>query len=103
MNLGFGSLRRFNQHVAAVTTLVDELNCAGDFGEEGVIFAAPDVCSRFDRGPALADDDGAAGDKLAAESFYAKALRVGVAPVSGTAYTFLRSHNNSLSILPRVK
>ena len=49
---------------------------------KSVVFAAADVCAGLNAGAALADDDGAAGDKLTAESFYAKALRVGVAPVS---------------------
>src|SRR5579859_2601841 len=84
-SLCFGSLCGLNQDVTAGASLVDELDGAGNLGEERVILAAANVGAGLNAGAALADDDGAAGDKLAAESFYAKALRVGVAPISGTA------------------
>ena len=79
------SLRGLNQHKTSGAAFVNKLDGAGDLGEKSVIFAAPDVCAGLNAGAALAYDDGAAGDKLSAESFYAKPLRVGVAPVSGTA------------------
>src|SRR5690349_2478471 len=83
--LGLGGLGRLNQHITAGAPFVDELDGAGDLGKQSVVFAAANVGAGLDAGAALADDDGAAGNKLAAESFYAKPLCVGVAPVSGTA------------------
>lgn len=76
---GFGW---FHEHETARAAFVDELDGAGDLGEKRVILAAADVCAGLNACAALANDDGAAGDKLPAESFYAKPLCVGVAPVS---------------------
>src|SRR3979490_1927049 len=84
-NLGLRGLGRLNHYVAAVAAFVDELDGAGDFGEKSVIFAASDVCARLERCTTLANDDGAARDELTTECFNAKPLRVGIAPVSGTA------------------
>src|SRR6185437_16758118 len=84
-NLSFRSLGGFYEHEAARAALVHELDSAGDLGEERVVFPAANVCAGLNTGAALADDDGAAGNKLSAECFYAKPLRVGVAAISGTA------------------
>src|ERR1041384_7429603 len=64
-------------HAAAV----GELDDAGDLGEERVVLAAAYVGAGLDAGAALADDDGAAGDELSAESLDAKPLRVRIAAV----------------------
>ncbi len=45
----------------------------------------PDVLAGLDRGAALPNDDRAAGNQLAAEDLHAQPLRVGIAPVFGTA------------------
>ena len=83
--LGLRALGGLNQHIATGAAFIHELNGAGDLGEKSVIFAATDICAGLNAGAALADDDGAAGNKLTAECFYAQPLRVGVAPVSRTA------------------
>jgi len=47
---------------------------------------------------ALADDDGAGLDELAAVGFHAEVLRVGIASVLGGTGAFLMSHDNNLSV-----
>src|SRR5580765_8821756 len=70
-NLGLRGFMGLYQYVTATGTLVHEFNGTGDLGEERVIFAASDICAGLDAGTALANDDCAAGNKLAAEGFYA--------------------------------
>ena len=67
---------RDDGHKLAQLPAVTELDHAGDLGEQGVIFAASYVEAGLQPRAALAHDDGAAGDKLSAECFYAKPLRV---------------------------
>jgi hypothetical protein len=62
-----------------------ELDAAGDFGEEGVVFAAAYVEAGLYTGATLADDDSAAGDNLSAKCFKAEPLGIGVAAISGAA------------------
>ncbi len=50
---------------------IAKLDGAADLGEEGVILADADVEAGLDRCAALPHDDGATGDKLAAEGLYA--------------------------------
>ena len=64
---------------------VSKFDYAGDFGKQSVVLAEPDVDAGFDAGAALAHDDGAAGNKLAAEGLDPKALRIRIAPVFRTA------------------
>src|SRR5581483_2998390 len=64
---------------------VVELHHARHFGEQRIVLAPADVQARLDLGAALANDDRPAGDQLAAENLYTEPLRVGIAPVSGTA------------------
>src|SRR5208282_857229 len=73
--------QRFDHHELAHRTLVQKFDAAADFREEGVVLAAADVQAGFDPSAALANDDGAAGDNLSAESLEAQALSVGVASV----------------------
>src|SRR5208282_313891 len=79
--LRFDSLG-LDHHKLAHRSLVEELDASGDLGKESVVFAASNVQTGFNPRAALADDDGAAGDQLSAESLKAKPLRVRVAPVS---------------------
>src|SRR5512139_1680952 len=71
-----------------------------DQREEGVVLSHPDVGAGVDRGPPLADEDGAGGDGLAAEPLHAEPLAVAVPAVSGAAYAFLVRH--AVSPCPRV-
>src|SRR5689334_4523812 len=64
-----------------VLTAVLEADHAVDLGEQGIVLAAADVQAGLERGSALANQNGAAGDRLAGEALHAEALRVGVATV----------------------
>src|SRR5579863_4158005 len=68
-------------HAAAIA----EFHDAADFREQGVVTAPADVFARLDAGAALANDDRTARHRLASEHFHAQPLRVGIAPVLGTA------------------
>src|SRR5512143_60578 len=76
----------------AVFPHAGELDHAVDQGEQGVVLPDPDVVSRVDRGPPLADDDAPGGDGLAAEPLHAKPLALAVPPVSRTADAFFMRH-----------
>ena len=60
-----------------------ELDGAGDEREQRVVAAAADAVAGVEVGAALADDDLAGVDQLAAEALDAEALRVGVTTVAG--------------------
>ena len=60
-----------------------ELDRAGDEREQRVVAAAADAVAGVEVGAALADDDLAGVDDLAAEALDAEALGVGVATVAG--------------------
>jgi len=70
-----------------------EFDFAVGEGEEGVIAADAYVKAGVELGSALADDDGAGGDLLAAVGFYAAVLGVAVAAVPGAALTLLVCHD----------
>src|SRR5690625_3598600 len=72
-----------------------ELDGAGRQGEQGVVLAAADVVTGMELRAALADEDLARVDELAAETLDAEALRVGVAAVPGGAVTLLRCHSEA--------
>ena len=61
---------------AAVLATVLEPYDAVDLGEKGVVLATADVEAGLERGSALANQNGATGDRLAAEALHAEALRV---------------------------
>ncbi len=69
-----------------------ELDRTGREGEQGVVAAAADVDAGVEVGAALADDDLARADDLAAEALHAEALRVGVATVAGGACALFVCH-----------
>ena len=58
---------------------------AGNFRKQRVVFAPANVFAGLERRAALAHNDGTARDQLAAEYLHAEPLRVGIAPVFGTA------------------
>lgn len=66
----------------ATATGLAIFHAPGDFCEEGVVFAASDVCAGMKFGAALAHEDAATGYDLAAVSFGAEALCVTVATVT---------------------
>src|SRR5687767_10068549 len=69
-----------------------ELDLAVDQGEDRVVLADADVEAGNELRAALAEDDGAGGDGLAAVSFYAEVLGVGVAAVAGGAGALFMCH-----------
>src|SRR3954465_3002159 len=72
--------------------LLAELDRARREGEQGVVAATADVDAGVEVGAALADEDLARVDDLAAEALHAEALRVGVATVAGGACALLVCH-----------
>ena len=75
-------LYRLDHHELAHLSFVQELDAAGDLGEESIVLAAAHVQARLYARAPLPDDDGASGDDLSAERLKAKPLRVRIAPVS---------------------
>jgi hypothetical protein len=69
----------------ALAATVAVLHHAGHLGEERVVLAPPDVIAGLDPRAPLADDDRSAGHQLSAEQLHAQPLRIGIAPVFGTA------------------
>jgi len=69
-----------------------ELNPAGCEGEQGVVLAASHVVAGVEVGAALANDDLAGVDFLAAETLHAQALGIGVAAVTGTGNALFGCH-----------
>src|SRR5207237_4628752 len=69
-----------------------EADVAVDQRENRVIAAEADILTRQELGPALADNDVAGDDQLAAESFYTEPLAHAVAAVLNAALSFFMSH-----------
>jgi hypothetical protein len=73
-----------------------EADVAVGEGEEGVIAAHADVIAGVELGAALADEDGAGGNELAAVTFHAETLAVAVAAVACRSLTFFMCHDGLL-------
>src|SRR5262245_55116331 len=69
-----------------------EPDVAVDLREQGVVVAATHVEAGLEASPALAHEDAAAGDELAAEALDAEHLRVRVTTVPGAADALLVRH-----------
>src|SRR5690242_21366167 len=76
--------------LAAAT--VAELHGTGSQREQGVVATATDAGTRVEVGAALADEDRAGRDDLAAEALDAEALGVRVTAVTGRACALLVCH-----------
>src|SRR5206468_3722109 len=63
--------------------------------EQGPVAPGADVAAGDEFGAALADDDAARRDELAAKTLHAQPFADAVAPVANTALTFLMCHNLS--------
>src|SRR3954453_8155078 len=72
--------------------VVLELHLARGLREDRVVLAEPCVQAGLNPPPALAHDDGAAGDDVAVVRLDAEPLRVGVAAVPRAALSFFVSH-----------
>jgi hypothetical protein len=87
--LGCGGL---DADEAAVASAVGELDDAGDESEERVVLALADVFAGLMARAALADENRACVDELAAEALYAEPLSVRIAAVCRGAAAFLMCH-----------
>src|SRR5690606_36688683 len=85
-------LRRDDEVDDLETALGVDLHGARLEGEQRVVATAPDVGAGVEVGAALADDDLAGLDDLAAEALVAEALRVRVATVTGGLCALLVRH-----------
>jgi hypothetical protein len=70
-----------------------KLHLAVDEREQGVVATEADAGARMELGAALADDDVAGFDGLAAEDLDAEVLRVGIAAVARGAYALFVCHD----------
>lgn len=86
---GADELRRDDLHGLLIAPAPCELNDPVDEGEERVVFAHADVRTGVILRAALAQDDIARDDALAAELLHAQTLALGVAPVARRAEPFL--------------
>src|SRR5690606_10655912 len=85
---------RDDAHRAALLrALGGELHRAVDQREQGVVAAEADARTRMELGAALADDDVAGLDRLAAVHLHAEVLRVGVAAVARGTYALFMCHD----------
>ena len=75
-------LDRNDADATAVLAVILETDFAAHFGEERVVFAEPDVESRFEPASLLADEDGTARDEVAVVTLHAESLRIAVAAVA---------------------
>jgi hypothetical protein len=81
--------RRINVHA---TTFAVEADSAVHEGEDGVVAAETDVLAGHELRAALADDDIAGDNRLAAEHFNAETLADAIASVLDGSLTFFMSH-----------
>lgn len=76
-----GGSQRFGHHIHPPSPLF-ELNFAIDQGEQGPVTTGADVLTGYEPGAALANDDAARSDRLAAKPLYAEPFTDAVAAVS---------------------
>jgi hypothetical protein len=74
---------------------VFEFNDAGDPGVKRIVAANADVGAGFEFRASLANQDGAAQNRLAAEALDSQALSRRISSVARAAYTFLMSHKKN--------
>jgi hypothetical protein len=87
---------RMDVDESAFAAFVLELDEAGNFGKQGVIFSQANIQSGLKPRPALADQDRATRNQLSSKAFDAQSLGIGIAPVSGTSHSLFMSHTSSL-------
>src|SRR5580693_6767007 len=76
-----GFFRREYADELAVRALIFEAHYAGDGGEKAIVLRSADVPAGLVTGAALANQNAAAGDQLAAETLDAQPLSVRIASV----------------------
>jgi hypothetical protein len=75
-------LRGINTYKPPLTPAIFEFDDAGDFGEKRIVAADADIGARLEFRASLANQDGAAQHRLAAEAFDSQALSRRVASVA---------------------
>jgi hypothetical protein len=85
-------------HEFAQTSSILKCHYSGYLCEQRVVTADAHIHSRFEFGPSLADDDGAAIDKFSGETLYAKPLGLAISSVSGASYSLFVCHSNLLTL-----
>src|SRR5262245_9468618 len=81
--------------------LAVELDCSRRQGEEGVVLAPADVAAWMEAGAALADDDAAGSDRLAAVDLDAETLAMRIAAVANRTLTFFMCHGGNPAVVSR--
>src|ERR1700734_3670820 len=84
--------RRHDRHEGAALVARAELHIAVSGGEQRVVLAHADIFAGIELGAALAHDDVAGRNDLAAEKLHAEPLARAVAPVARGAAGFLMRH-----------
>src|SRR6185312_11285578 len=92
LNVTRASARDHVHRALALGALDGKLHLAIDQREQGVVAAQADADARMELGAALADDDVAGFDGLAAEQLDAQIFRVGVAAVARGTYALFVCH-----------
>ena len=98
-DVGLGCRRHDADDGLLVGALDSELDLAVDEREQRVVLADTDVDAGVHFGPALADDDGSRGDRLAAEGFDAEPFGLRIAAVARAAARLLCAMSGYLSVL----
>jgi hypothetical protein len=83
--------RRGGEHIDALAALV-ELHFAVHEREQSPIATGADIVAGGKFGAALAHEDAARGDELAAVTFHAQPFAGAIAPVADAALTFFMCH-----------
>jgi len=68
--------QRLDHYELAHLAAVFEYDASADFGEQRVVFTAPDIQAGLHASTALPHDDGPTGDNLSTERFESQPLRV---------------------------
>src|SRR4051794_17567431 len=84
--------RREHVHLDLAAAAGAERDQAVGGGEEGVVATDTDILARVHLGAALADQDVAGHDLLAAEALHAEAASIGIAAVARRAACFFMCH-----------
>src|SRR5205085_2687853 len=91
------ALQRLDVHrLTVLRTLGPEAHLTVDQREQRVVLAGADIGARMELGAALAHDDRAGRNGLAAEHLHAEHLRLGITAVPGGTAAFFLCHGSDL-------
>jgi hypothetical protein len=66
-------------------------------GEQRIVASNPHIQTRFELGPPLTDDNGAAIHKLAGKTLYSKPFRLAIPSIPGTSNSLFMCHADLLA------